>query len=345
MTRGFALALVCCALTALGVAPDGTAPRVIAIQHVTVIDVSGAQTRPDVTVLIEGNRIRTIGASGRTRLPGEAQIVDGRGKFLIPGLWDMHVHIAAISADPAWSKDVLLPLFLANGITGIRDMGGDLQSLQSWRKQVEDGSLAGPHIAACGPMLDLGGQKPSPEIMAVRTPSEARNAVLALKSRGADFIKVLSSLNKDSYYAVARESRAQHLDFAGHVPTAISAAEASDAGQKSIEHIFYSNLMFDCSTREDELRQRRLEALEKKNYGVIGDLVNQADDSYSAEKAAALARTFRANGTWLVPTLVGIYPMGHFAELSADTSKWRYLPAKVTKDWRSEEHTSELQSL
>jgi len=334
MTKAFVFALACFAMTAFGVAAEpGTAPSVIAIQHVTVIDPAGSQVRPDVTVIIEGNRIRAIKTSDRMPAPGGAKIIDGHGKFLIPGLWDMHVHIAGISADPAWSQEVLLPLFVANGITGIRDMGGDLKSLQAWRKHIEDAGVTGPNIVASGPMLNRGGQQPSPEVMAVGTPSEAHKAVVDLKSRGADFIKVLSDLSRESYYSVAQESKAQHLDFAGHVPNSISAAEASDAGQKSIEHIYYSNLAFDCSTRGDELRQRRLEALEKKNFGVIADLINQANDSYSPEKATALARKFRANGTWLVPTLVGIYPMGHIDELSGDTSNFKYLPTKVTKEW------------
>jgi imidazolonepropionase-like amidohydrolase len=331
----FALALSAMIALAAG-AGTSTTPHYIAIKNVAIIDAASTPARSDFTVLIEGNRIQAIERSDRLRLPKDAEVIDGHGKFLIPGLWDMHVHIAAISADPAWSREVLLPLLVANGITGIRDMGGDLGSLQTWRKQIEEGSLAGPRIFACGPMLDPGGQKPSPEMMSVRTPIEAHNAVIDLQKRGADFIKVLSGLNKETYYAVAQESRAQHLDFVGHVPNSISAAEASDAGQKSIEHIFYSNLVFDCSTRGDELRQRRLEAMEKKNFGAIGDIINEANDSYSAEKAAGLGRKLRANGTWLVPTLVGIYPLGHFDELSADTSKFKYLPEKLTKEWALE---------
>ena len=337
MKKGLVFTLICCALTgARFAAHPGMPAAYVAVEHVTLIDGTGSRARSDITVLLEGNRIRAIESSDHFRPPKGAQIVNGRGKFLIPGLWDMHVHIAGISADPLWSKEVLLPLFVANGITGVRDMGGDLKSLQAWRKQIDGGSLTGPHIVACGPMLDRGGERPSPEISAVRTPAEAQKAVLDLKSQGADFIKVLSSLTRESYYAVAQESKAQHLDLVGHVPYSITAAEASDAGQKSIEHIFYSNLMFDCSTRADELRQRQREEMEKRSATGIAALISEANKSYSPERAAVLGQKLRANGTWLVPTLIGIYPLGHFEELAKDTSRLKYLPTKLTREWTLE---------
>ncbi len=137
--------------------PVLAAAESIALLHVTVIDATDAKARPDRTVLISGNRIVSVDQSVP---PAGAQVIDGRGKFLIPGLCDMHVHIAGVTADPKWSKATLLPLLIANGVTTVRDMGGDLAALQSWRKEIADGKLIGPRIYCPGPMLDGGKSDP-----------------------------------------------------------------------------------------------------------------------------------------------------------------------------------------
>src|ERR1700676_1678315 len=125
----------------------------LALMHVTVIDPSGRPAQADQTVIVSDGRVTAIGASGTLRVPKGARVIDARGKFLIPGLWDMHVHIAGISADPAWSKEVILPELIAYGITGVRDMGGDLDALLAWKREIAAGVLIGAHIVAGGPMV------------------------------------------------------------------------------------------------------------------------------------------------------------------------------------------------
>ncbi len=252
----------------------------LALTHVTVIDGTGAEPLSDRTVLITGDRIMSITTA--TPPPG-ARVIDGRGKYLIPGLCDMHVHIAGVAADPKWSKATLLPLLVANGITTVRDMGGDLGASQEWRKEIAAGKLVGPRIFAPGPMLD-GGKAQPPDLLAVATPNEGRAAVRDLQAKGADFIKVLSRLDRESYFAIADEAKKQSLSFVGHVPNALSAVEAAEAGQKSIEHIFYSNLTFDCSAREDELRQKSAEARAKRDSAGAGAARDEANASFSPEK-------------------------------------------------------------
>ena len=215
-------------------------PGVLALTHVTVIDATDSAPQPDRTVLISGDRIASISQASP---PNDARVIDGRGKFLIPGLCDMHLHLAGVTADPRWSKTTLLPLLIANGVTTVRDMGGDLATLQSWRKEIADGRLIGPRIYAAGPMLD-GGKSDPPALLGISSPNDGRMAVRDLKSRGADFIKVLSRLDRESYFAIADESKKQGMTFVGHVPNVLQAPEVSEAGQKSIEHIFYSNLTF-----------------------------------------------------------------------------------------------------
>ncbi len=294
---------------------------------------------PIVPILITGDRIISITTA--TPPPG-TRVIDGRGKYLIPGLCDMHVHIAGVAADPKWSKATLLPLLVANGITTVRDMGGDLGALQEWRKEIAAGKLLGPRIIAPGPMLD-GGKAQPPDLLAVATPNEGRAAVRDLKAKSADFIKVLSRLDRETYFAIADESNKQGMSLVGHVPNAVHAREVAAAGQKSIEHIFYSNLTFDCSAREDELRQKSAEARAKRDSAGAGAARDEANASFSPEKAAVLAQTMVRHKTWLVPTLVAIRTIAQQREAArSDPAGLHYLPPAVRKKWAPDEIDKEV---
>jgi len=206
----------------------------LSITHVNVVDVAAGSIQPDMTVVIQGNRIVKVGKA-KIHAAKTPRVVNGRGKFLIPGLWDMHVHTMFGDWIPG-GKEVSLPLFVANGVTGVRDMGGNLDTLLAWRKEIAAGTLIGPRMMIAGPMLD--GPKPRfPDSVLLTSPEQARKAVDDLKARGADFIKVQSFILRDEYFAVVDEAKKQHLVLAGHVPDVIRASEASDAGQKSIEHL------------------------------------------------------------------------------------------------------------
>jgi hypothetical protein len=318
--------------------PDDAARVPLAITHVTIINPQGPPQK-DMTVVVSGGAIEWIGSSADPKHPahkGELQL-DARGKFLIPGLWDMHTHIAGISADPAWSKNVLLPLLVANGITGIRDMGGDLHALQEWRREIAAGALLGPQIVAAGPMLvpaPRPGKSKSgdPSILEVGSPAEARMAVDLLQKEGADFIKVIQ-LSREDYFAVAEQSKKDDITFVGHIPTAVTASEASAAGQKSIEHIIYSSLALDCSSEEADLRRRLLEAAAKRDRSDAA-VFDDADKTFSPQKAAALWATFIHNGTWVTPTLYPISQLAHSPQQSPDDPLLAYLPLALQKEWR-----------
>ena len=208
------------------------------IHDVTVIDATGAPAEAHRSVIVHGNRIVGIVPSARLENSSHKLVgtwIDGRGKFLIPGLWDMHVHMVFGDWFPQ-AREITLPLLLANGITGVRDMGGELEVLEQWRNEISEGRLLGPRIVMSGPMLD--GPKPRfPSSIAIQTPEDGRRAVADLKRRGADFIKLQSLLPRDAVFAIADESRKQGMTFVGHVPDAVRASEMSDAGQKSFEHL------------------------------------------------------------------------------------------------------------
>jgi len=251
----------------------------IAITRVSVIDGDAPSPRTDQTVVIDGNRIVRVGASGSVAVPPGARIVDGRGKFLLPGFWDMHVH-TAISG----GRD-LLSLYVANGVTGVRDMAGDWDTLKSWRSEIGRGQLVGPRIIASGPYLE-GGDVPIPHLLA-RNAVEASAGVDSLIALGVDFIKVHSQLNAESYFAIARRARERGVVFAGHVPRVVGSAAASDSGQKSIEHLL--GIPAECTPADSVALAPR--------YTVQGAL-----GRCSSEDLAPLYEKFVRNGTYVTPT-------------------------------------------
>lgn len=227
---------------------------VLAFTHVTVIDASGAPARRDMTVVVAGARIVALGKSGQTRVPMGARVVDARGKFLIPGLWDMHAHLGT----EAFDRDAHLALFVANGVTGVRVMTGSTEH-HVWREEIEAGTILGPRMIIASERIDE----------AKTDEAQAREAVRRAKREGADFFKVYDALPRASYFAAADEARRLKFPLAGHVPASVTAAEASAAGQRSVEHF----------TGLDEAKADRA-------------------------KADAVISVFRRNATWLCPTLV-----------------------------------------
>lgn len=274
--------------------------------HVTVIDATGAPERSDMTVVITGDRITALGKTGQTKVPKSANIVDGRGKFLIPGLWDMHTHLVG-------TKEVLLPLFIANGVTGVRDMGVSMEQLaqiQQWRKEIAAGTLLGPRIFTPGPILT--GPRPArtvwPGSLAVSDAREGRDAVDRLLGSGVDFVKVHNAVPREAYFAIADESKKRGVPFAGHTPDYISATEAADAGQKSIEHL--SGILVASSTEEPALRKELMEVMPTANllltYRSRRRIETESLATFSENRAAALFARFVNNGTWQDPTLVNL---------------------------------------
>lgn len=310
----------------------------LAIAHATVIDATGVPPQPDTTVIIANQRIAAIGPSSSTAIPRGALVLDATGKFLIPGLADMHVHVTAAS-EPAGSRQFVIPLLVANGVTTVRDMGGKVEYLAELRSEIADDKPPGPQLFFTGPYLDGDppGYQPS---ITVKSAFEARAAVDLLVSQHVDFIKTQSVLSRDAYFAVAEESKAKHIRFVGHVPDRVSALEASQAGQASIEHL--TGVLLACSTKEDELRQEQF-VPDPPNATIEQALIRSRSwqrrllDSYSDQKAAALFRAFASNGTWQVPTFPVNVHLGFMTpktDLSNDPGM-KYVPQNERKIWQA----------
>jgi hypothetical protein len=299
------------------------------IQNVTVIDATGAEPRPALSVGIENGRIVAI--KKKIKVPKGAEVVDGTGKFLIPGLWDMHVHLNG--------ADIFFPLLVANGITGVREMftGIPIQTIREWRMRAGMPRIYAPGFLD-GPMM-LNNGPPPVGAFAVSNPAQARFAVRALAESGVDFLKVYNSIPRDAYFAIADEARAIGIPFAGHVPEAVSTGEASDAGQLSEEHLI--NVLLDCSTNAERLRAARIATMtsdkitgEARMRSLAWPDPEGLFETYSQEKAAQLFAKFVKNGTWHTPTLV---VLDGFARAREDDfihdPRRRFLPRQWTEPW------------
>ena len=220
-------------------------PNSFALLHVTIIDVSGAPHARDMAVVVAGGRISAIGRTNKVRAPKGARLIDASGKFLIPGLWDMHAHLGEDDFD----RDAHLPLFIANGVTGIRLMSGSPEH-QQWRREIETGTRRGPRMVIASREIDE----------SQTSEAEAREAVRSAAREGADFFKVYDGLPRASYFALVDEARRLGLPVEGHVPASVTAAEVSRAGQKSIEHLTGLD-----EAKTDDAKAATLFAVFKKN--------------------------------------------------------------------------------
>ena len=186
----------------------------VAITHVTVVDVERGRLLADRTVLISGRHIVKIDSGVVERRPSDTRVIDGTGRFLIPGLWDMHVHLAGDTAAAA--------RMLGWGITGARDMGGGLDAILALRAGIRAGRLRGPRLFVAGPALRGPRSTSDTGFGVIRTGAEAHRVVDSLAGRGVDFIKVHEDLSPVAWFAIARAARGRHLSLAGHVPASLS---------------------------------------------------------------------------------------------------------------------------
>jgi imidazolonepropionase-like amidohydrolase len=291
-----------------------------------------------MTVLLTDEHITAIGPSNSVSVARRTKTLDATGKFLIPGLVDLHVHLTGAS-EPTGSREFILPLLLVNGITTVRDMGGDLDSLKALRQEIENGKLQAPRIFFAGPHLD--GSPPffQPSLV-VTNSTEAADDVHSLISRGADFIKVQSNLSRDAYFAIADVCRREHITFVGHVPDRVTAAEASAAGQKSIEHL--TGVLRACSNDEPHLIRKQFATPSQKPTITLPSNSQlswrrELLQSYSDKQASMLIEKFLQNKTWQVPTLI-LLRNDAFPTLEVDPShdpRRKYIPLHVLENWEN----------
>ena len=249
--------------------------KIIVIHNVTVIPMPKHTTLPHRTVIIEGDRIVRIFSASQFRKNAyrAAKVIDGKGRFLIPGLFDMHVHLQSQS---------FFPLFLSHGVTAIREVGSAKKDIFAIRDRLNEGKLIGPRMFACGPILE--GNPPLWKgFKVIESEREAREYVLLLKKRRSDFVKVYHTLEPHVYYKILKTAHRLGLKVTGHIPRALSVFDAITAGQDGIEHLdsldnevmeltFLAHRVIRVEKNEEALT-RLLHGLQKADTAVCPTLV------------------------------------------------------------------------
>lgn len=302
----------------------------VAITNVTIIDMTGSAPRRGMTIVLVGDSIAKIGPTRRLPVPPGSIQIDGTGRFLVPSFWDMHVHIL--------NADRMLPLFVANGVLDVRDLGvPNMDELLEWKKHAAAGALLSPRIMTAGRVVD--GDPPSNReySIVVRNAANARQAVRDLHAKGVDVIKVYEVLSRESYFAIADETRKLGLPFTGHTPSAITTTEASDAGQRSIEHL--GHILEHSSSAPETISARRNEPIKEDDYFAfttrLGRVYDATISTYDAKKAGEIFARFRRNKTWQVPTLVVKNGRTFIDELDAKGDpRTKYVEASQRNYWK-----------
>ncbi len=295
-----------------------------------MIDATGAPPKKDFTVVVRDGRIASVTPRAETKSETEpgARVIDATGKFLIPGLWDMHVHITA--------PEIVFPLLLANGITGVREMysGFSLATIRQWKQLPDAPRMYAPGFID-GPLMSGAGKLP--DAIAVSNAEQAKIAVRFLQAEGADFLKVYSSVPRDAFLALAEEARNAGIPIAGHVPEEVSPLEASDAGMRSEEHL--NNLLLGASTNEAQLREERVATMydrqitgEQRLRLLAWPMLAGLVDTYDEKKAAAMFRVFVKNETRQTPTLSILWGFAHeLDDEFVNDPRQRFVPEDVER--------------
>lgn len=286
----------------LGMFPAAAGQRTadVVIRNVTVIDVEHARTVAGQAVVLRGRDIVAVGADARiARAWRVARTIDGKHRFLIPGLWDMHVHFGG-GSELIEENKALLPLYVAHGITTIRDASGDLpDQVLAWRGEIADGTLFGPHLLTSGAKIE--GVAPVWK-GTIETGSEADidRALDRLQQRDkVDFVKITdSTLKPELFLHALRQAKVRGVRTSGHIPMALTVEQAVDAGISSIEHLDYA---FKAGVKDEaqiaaDFAAGRIDRAEANRRLQAG---------FDPATAIAAYRDFSEKGVFVTPTLNG----------------------------------------
>lgn len=293
------------------------------IKNINVIDVKTGKIKHSVDVVIRKDKIYRIVKSKKSNKDEALQIIDGTGKFLIPGLWDMHTHAGALYKH-------FFPLFIANGVTGIREMWGNPAEIKKIRDEINRGIIDGPMIITSGTIID--GNPPTAGSMNIaETPEQGREIVRKQKKDGAEFIKVYFNLKKDVYLAIADEAKKLNLPLVGHLPNRVPLDEAIKAGHKSFEH-FYNILEFYSDQKGlNQIEENREGRFAGDNFYVRLDYGYKTFDPAKSKDAIKLLKN---KNVWICPTYtVHKGFMRDYDPSYTDDKRMAFMPEKTVTWW------------
>ncbi len=293
--------------------------RTYLISDITIIDVENGSLHEHQYLSISGERIMKVSA---TPIPvtDSTLIVNGKGKFLIPGLWDMHEHYF-------WNQKNSTPLLIANGITGIREMFGDMEIIQQIRDSANRKLLIAPEIISSGAIIDgVPASWEGSDTLSI--PSRAKTIVSKQLKEGVDFLKVYSNLNRECYTAIAKEANKNQIPFAGHVPTDVTIWEAIDFKQRSIEHLY--GIMEACSN--DQAKLHRFKRADEFTVEKMSFLMS----TFNETTFDSLCGRLKNSETWVCPTLTVLRSLSYLNDPALkNDERLKYIPPYILDIWKS----------
>ncbi len=333
------------ALLAFACTPPGeTFENAVCIENISTVDPTDG-LREKQTVIIKDGKIFKIAPTEELKLSSKNQIIDGTGKYLIPGLWDSHIHFAYIEA----LAPRMFDMFMVYGITSVRDTGGKIDFVKEWKDKSVANPTGTPRVMIAGPLLDgmpnvYDGSDPGHPPLSVGSGSVGAVASLIgkLDSIGVDFLKAYEMLTPEQFAMVMKLAKEKGYNVTGHVPLSMDVTSASNAGLNSMEHM--RNLELSCASNADELlKQRRLMLAKGKNTpgSALRSSIHSAQreiavKNYDDKKADEVLQVLLNNQTWQIPTMA--LNTG-FTRQPFDQPEWQesfeYLPDTIRDEWKS----------
>lgn len=297
---------------------DDSPPEAYLISNVNLVDVETGQVIPNQYVEIKGERISKIWDE-QPNLDSKTEVIKGEGKYLIPGLWDMHTHYY-------WNYETSNPLLIANGVTGIREMFGSMDTIYQLKEKArKNPSFFLPEIVSSGPIID-GVPAYWPGSDTITDPNRATEIVSKQINDGVDFLKVYTGLSRECYFAIADEANKRGVSFAGHVPESISVFEAIEAKQKSVEHLY--GVLESCSI--DPSKVPPFKGLEYPYTQRIDYLL----DTFDENKFDSLLMALANSETWICPTFTVLRATGEASNPTfVNDGRLKYLPHYMKAEW------------
>lgn len=315
----------------------------LCIENISTIDpVDGLKSNQ--TVIIKEGKVYQITPSQELQLSKKNTIIDGTGKFLIPGLWDAHVHFAYMEE----LASSMFDLFLVYGVTSVRDTGGAITFVNEWKKKSLANPTNTPRVMIAGPLLDglpnvYDGSDPDHPSLSVglNTLEEIKEQVNKLEIQGVDFLKAYEMLSPEQFALITQLGKEKGLKVTGHVPLSMDVISASNAGLNSMEHL--RNLELSCASNAEELLQQRQELLasgkEIKGAALRSKIHQEqrkiAIENFDEIKAQEVLNVLAANDTWQIPTLTLStgFTKQHFMDLDFKES-FKFLPKAIEEEWK-----------
>lgn len=299
------------------------------LKNVNIVDVENLNILSGQTIVVKGNKISSIVPHSEKAEIKAKRVIDGHGKYVMPGLWDMHTHYTTSTNYAGF-----LNLFIANAVLGVRDLWGDLTT----RDSLVASDIIRPRIYLSGHIMD-GPFTLLQGTLQPETPEEATSLVDSLYKKGADFIKVYDDLSPEIYHAIATHCNELGLPFAGHVPMDITAIEASNLGQKSIEHM--NGIFKSSSSRQpiiDSLEHQFEQAFMQRNIPKALDVYQKLSQllvsSFDEDEFANLVKVLKKNNTYVTPTLIVL--KNHWQRKDnkfREDPRLKYIPSELRSQW------------